>query len=455
VRIIIAIALSVAAAAAQDPAVLAGATIANQEPLAFIPARGRHSPVFRGITGKSAFNLHSYLAHHDGRFWAIWSSAAANEEDPDQQVVYATSTDGHTWTEPRVLARDPDGPTGPARWIARGLFLHNGRLTALAAYQESANYGKRGSEVVWKNLRLMHYQWENNEWRDKGVFAPDCMNNFPPQTLGARLAMICRDRNMDVSVALLDDPARLTWKRTPLAADPPFHRMDEPTWYQDPNGTVHMIVRDNTRSRKLIRALSRDGGVTWTRPVLTNYPDATSKNFTGRLSNGLYFLINNPNPNGRDPLTIAFSRDGWTFDNPRNIRARSGSSTRPTSATLRWPSSRWPTSAAIPRPCWTTPHNSPPRVGSRWPRAAPAPSTAPARGNTSSTCTATLRGSKTSSGPCGRPAWWMRIATDSWCDTQPAPTATPGPNPESSRPIPTVPATAAGSPEAYSPSTAS
>jgi len=309
-----------AAAAGTDPAVLASEAIAGKDPFAFAAAKGRHSHVFRGVEGKSGFNLHSYLAHHDGRFWAIWSSAAAHEEDPDQQVVYATSADGHTWSAPKVLARDPDGPAGPARWIARGLFLREGRLTALAAYQESADYGKRGRDVVWKNLRLVYFQWESNEWKEKGVFANDCMNNFPPERLGSRLAMICRDRNMDVSVALLEEGGKLAWKRTPLAADPPFHRMDEPTWYQDPGGVVHMIVRDNTGSRKLIRALSRDGGTTWEKPLLTNYPDATSKNFTGRLSSGWYFLINNPNPEKRDPISISFSRDGWTFSHPQNIR---------------------------------------------------------------------------------------------------------------------------------------
>jgi predicted neuraminidase len=306
--------------APHDPAKLAEDSMASKDAFSFGAARGRHSSVFRGVEGKSGFNLHSYLAYHDGRFWAIWSSAAAHEEDPDQQVVYSTSADGHNWSAPQVLARDPDGPSGPARWIARGLFLHEGKLTALAAYQESADYGKRGTDVVWKNLRLMYFQWEAGAWKEKGIFAADCMNNVPPERLGARLAMICRDKNMDVSVALLDDPARLTWKRTRLAADPPFHKMDEPTWYRDPDGVVHMIVRDNSRSGKLIRVLSRDGGVTWEKPLLTNYPDATSKNFTGRLSNGRYFLVNNPNPLKRDPLSISFSRDGWSFGDPRNIR---------------------------------------------------------------------------------------------------------------------------------------
>jgi hypothetical protein len=81
-----------------------------------------------------------------------------------------------------------------------------------------------------------------------------------------------------------------------------------------------MIFRDGRRSKYLYHALSRDHGKTWSAPVRTNYPDATSKNLTGRLSNGWYYLISNPDQQSRDPLAISFSRDGWTFAHPRALR---------------------------------------------------------------------------------------------------------------------------------------
>jgi pimeloyl-ACP methyl ester carboxylesterase/predicted neuraminidase len=282
------------------------------------PAPARHSAVFRGKENESGFNLHSYLAHHDGRFWAIWSSSRVGEEDPDQRVLYATSTDGHLWSEARELAADPDGPNGPARWIARGIFPYQGRLTALAAYIESADYGRRGRDEVWRNLRLMRFEWSGRQWEPRGVFADNCMNNFPPQHLDGLLALVCRDSGMNVTMALADAPG--AWKHTRVSSEPPFHQMDEPTFFPTTNGEVHMIIRDNARSGFLIRSISRDHGRTWSRPVRTNYPDATSKNFAGRLSNGWYFLINNPDPAKRDPLAIAFSRDGWEFGHPLTVR---------------------------------------------------------------------------------------------------------------------------------------
>jgi hypothetical protein len=293
------------AGALEDPARLPGA-----------PAL--HSNVYRGVERTSGFNLHSYIAHFDGRFWAMWSSSGVGEEDPDQRVLYASSLDGHKWSEAAELVADPDGPGGPGRWIARGIFPSEGKLTALAAYIESADYRLRGRSEVWKNLSLRRFEWTGSTWEPRGVYAENCMNNFPPERLNGLLALVCRDSSMNLRMALADSPG--AWKYVPIASDPPFHRMDEPTYYATAAGEVHMIVRDNTRSGFLLRALSTDHGRTWSRPVRTDYPDATSKNFPGRLSNGWYYLINNPNQQARDPLAISFSRDGWTFDRAMAIR---------------------------------------------------------------------------------------------------------------------------------------
>jgi iduronate 2-sulfatase len=300
----------------RDPGRLLGDTSLDTLP----PARGRTSMVFKGAAGDSGFNLHSYLAFHDGQFFAAWSSSRKDEEDPDQHIRYSTSKDGRRWAPARVLAADPDGPQGPRRWITRGLFVTGGKLNALGALVSSAGYGKRGREVVWKDLQLMRYQWTGKQWEPMGVYADNCMNNFPPATLGGKLFMACRDRNMDLLTATASTPPQ--WTYTPMTAPAPFDRLDEPSWYAGPDGVAHMIIRDNRRSGRLIRSVSRDNGATWSVPVQTNYPDATSKNFTGRLSNGWYYLINNPNPKSRDPLTVSFSRDGWTFG--RAVAVRTG-----------------------------------------------------------------------------------------------------------------------------------
>ncbi|MBI4903125.1 MAG: exo-alpha-sialidase [Acidobacteria bacterium] len=293
-----------------------GALLAS--PMQLKPAPGRTSTVYRAAEGQWQFNLHSYMAFHEGRFWAMWSSGRVDEDSSNQFIQYATSRDGHTWSEARSLAPDPDGEDKPQRWIARGIYVRDGKLTALGALIESAAYGQRGKGEVWSNLQLMHFIWNGKKWETAGVFAPDCMNNYPPVKLGGRSAMPCRDSRMDMHFLLSAAPGQ--WSKVRIPSEPPNHRMDEPTWYEAADGSVHMIIRDGTRSGYLLRSLSRDKGQTWSSPVRTNYPDATSKNCTGRLSTGAYYLINNPHPKQRDPLAISFSPDGWVFDHPLSLR---------------------------------------------------------------------------------------------------------------------------------------
>jgi hypothetical protein len=304
----------------KDPAHLLANPQTVAAPMDIPLAKGRTSTVFQGRENESQFNLHSYIAWHGGLFIAAWSSSKIHEEDPDQHILFATSKDGHTWSAPRILARDPDGPQGPKRWITRGLFADRGKLYALGALVSSADYGKRGKDVVWKDLALMRYQWSGKEWEPLGPYAENCMNNFPPERLGARLFMACRDRHMDLFTATADPSDPTQWTYTRMTMPPPFDHLDEPSWFESPDHVAHMIIRDNLRSHKLIHSYSRDAGQTWSLPVHTNYPDATSKNFTGRTSTGWFYLINNPNAERRDPLAISFSRDGWTFDHPVAVR---------------------------------------------------------------------------------------------------------------------------------------
>src|SRR5262245_30742511 len=104
------------------------ASLASPLDLQLVPSKT--SGVYRAREGGWQFNLHSYLAHHDGQFWAVWSSGRVDEDSSSQLVRYATSRDGHDWSEARILAEDPDGPEGPVRWIARGVFVLEGKLTA-------------------------------------------------------------------------------------------------------------------------------------------------------------------------------------------------------------------------------------------------------------------------------------------------------------------------------------
>jgi predicted neuraminidase len=80
-----------------------------------------------------------------------------------------------------------------------------------------------------------------------------------------------------------------------------------------PDRNLMAVFRDNGGSGFLHRSFSTDDGRTWTPPVKTNFPDATSKISGLRLSDGRYVLVSNPNPKRRDPLTLSISDDGLVF----------------------------------------------------------------------------------------------------------------------------------------------
>jgi predicted neuraminidase len=90
-------------------------------------------------------------------------------------------------------------------------------------------------------------------------------------------------------------------------------KAEEPDWWILPDQNLMAVFRDNSRGGFLYRSFSTDDGRTWSEPVQTNFPDATSKIGGLRLSDGRYVLVSNPNPKKRDPLTLSLSEDGMVF----------------------------------------------------------------------------------------------------------------------------------------------
>ncbi len=267
-------------------------------------------------------NQHNYLVYHDNRFWAMWSDgpglprdadAAAHRnitpghDQPGQLISYSTSPDGVRWSEPRDVAGPPDDGFG---WIARGFWLRQGKLLALAARYQAPGYTGDG-------LQLHCFVCEPNGerlWRYGGLVKDNSINNFPPKQLpDGRWLMSRRDKEGRVSMLVGGAEAYDQWDVVDIHYDTGSVAAEEPCWWVLPDNHLAALFRDNNRSGFLFRSFSADNGRTWTQPAPTNFPDARSKFFGFRLSDGRYVLISNSNPNQRDPLTIAVSDDGLVF----------------------------------------------------------------------------------------------------------------------------------------------
>jgi hypothetical protein len=304
---------------------------------------GEHTFVSHG-NAPWGFRNHSYLAFHDGQYWAMWSQGTAVEDRVGQRVAYATSKDGLLWSEGAFLSPEPKGygPTSPLfgertaegfRYIARGFWQREGELLALASLDEAGGF-------FGPSLNLHAFRWNpaDRTWQDAGVVAEDTINNFPPvQMANGEWAMVRRDHQRNVSFLFGGIKSPADWTNVPLvryqAAD--GFRPEEPLLWTLPTGRVMGFYRDNSHSKRIFRAWSDDHGRTWTVPERTNFPDATSKLFGLKSSRGWYALISNANPAllQRNPLCLAVSADGVTFTqlarlpvptSPMDLRPREG-----------------------------------------------------------------------------------------------------------------------------------
>jgi len=283
--------------------------------------------VVSDVRARQGVNQHNYLIHHDGRYWAMWSDGPEIEDRVGQVVKYATSRDGVSWTTPKLMTGNPRGfgPDSPIyntrkaegfRYISRGFWVREKQLLALVSLDEAAGF-------FGPSLELRAFRWNGatEKWDDIGVVQKDAINNFPPQRLpSGEWAMSRRKHDYVVSgvefliggVAALDQ-----WTSVPVvrgAGGDVALKAEEPIWWTLPDGNIMALFRDNGPSRYLFRAFSVDNGRSWSRPVQTDFPDARSKLHGLRLKDGRYVLVSNANPKARDPLTLAISRDGMTFD---------------------------------------------------------------------------------------------------------------------------------------------
>jgi hypothetical protein len=267
---------------------------------------------------------HAYLARFDGHYWAMWSdgpgvpkpgvgpeehrNVVPGHDRAGTRVSFATSEDGVHWSRPADLSGAPriEG----FGWIARGYWVREGELLALATHFNAPGYPGLG-------LSLEAFRWDKqaDKWVAHGTVLDDSMNNFPPKKLPSGLWMMTRrDHQRQVSVMIGGVEGFDQWQVHPMAAYDGNGRPEEPYWYILPDGrNLVGLIRDNGDSKRLLRTFSTDNGTSWTKIVPTNFPDARSKFFALRTSRGYYAMVSNVNPVRRDPLVLSVSKDGLVF----------------------------------------------------------------------------------------------------------------------------------------------
>jgi hypothetical protein len=257
------------------------------------------------------FQLHNYLLHHAGQYWCIWSDGPPVEDEPTQEVRYATSKDGLHWSAAKPVTGKPDAPYG---FIARDFWVRDGELLALAAH-----YKGKGAFGADKELQLQAYVWNQGagNWRFKQKLRDDSINNFAPQRLASGdWITTSRDSRFNVSMIIGGRAALDDWRSYPVVNRGEVAKFspDEPIIWQLPDKTLFALFRDNGGSLRIFQSLSTDKGKSWSKPVMSNFPNTSSKIYSMATSRGYRVLVSNAHPKAaRRELYLSVSTDGRKF----------------------------------------------------------------------------------------------------------------------------------------------
>lgn len=283
--------------------------------------KGDRITIFEGKENVSAFCHHATIFYYKDKFFACWSNGDREEDFSGQRVMYATSKDGYKWNKATNLT----GSIPERAYTPCGFWVREGELFALASLEDS-----RGSALKSEDNRtVFSYRW--NEATSTFQYFDTVVRSFsviegPRQVANGEWLMFGKP------VSKPGEPATQTlqyarggktamngWDIKPIPDDDVAHDI---SWYTLPDGNLMSIeAKGKLPNRRLASMYSNDNGRSWSAPESSNFPDADSRLYALRLSNGRYVMLNNPNlARYRNPLSIALSTDGKKYDRLANIR---------------------------------------------------------------------------------------------------------------------------------------
>ena len=251
-----------------------------------------------------------------GKLYCMWQSSPRDEDSDDTWVAYSISTDeGMTWSAPKPLSLPSDEfYCTSGGWLVRG--------DTLTAFIDTWQKGlePRGGRTcymtttdgqTWSELQSVRMA---DGLPMEGVLEQDPYTLPDGRIIGASHLMpglhICPVYTDDAlghdGWHIADFKSEDTGKQS---------REIEPSQYVQSDGTIVMLFRDQKSSFRKLASVSHDRGETWSKPQLTNIPDARTKQCAGNLPDGTAYMVCCPaNGKWRWPLALFLSQDGVRFD---------------------------------------------------------------------------------------------------------------------------------------------
>ncbi len=283
---------------------------------------GEHAVLYRATQDDYKFCHHANLVVYRDRLHAMWSNGEVQEDSNGQRILGSSTVDGVTWTEPVVIAADPDGPTGSRAAVAAGFHVHADTMTAFYTSIVSEK------QIDPRSTLYAITTHDGLTWGPPRKIATGFFIDGPRRMRDGRLLLNGQTADRQPQLLFTDVADGLSgWKPSVVPPDDIF-TFPEPTWFQRPRGPLVMLFRTRSGHFRLYASESHDRGETWSPPRETNFPDATARSFAGNLPDGTAFIISNPSTTPstyptigrRTPLTLALSVDGITFDRAYVVR---------------------------------------------------------------------------------------------------------------------------------------
>lgn len=217
-----------------------------------------------------------------GRLWAAWYAGPVFEDQYNYVVAVTSGDDGATWSDLKLVF-DPDGD-GPLRASDPCLWLDpTGKLWLFF-------WLDRGGVTVTMAINTENPDAETPVWSKLRPLFPGVMLNKPIVTENGEWLMPAAMWNHDNSCRVMVSKDGGETFSLRGAANVPVDRRqcDEPMLAECGDGSLLLLVR--TKTHGIGRAVSRDGGHTWTE-VEDDLPNATSRFNLRRLRSGNLLLI--------------------------------------------------------------------------------------------------------------------------------------------------------------------
>jgi predicted neuraminidase len=241
----------------------------------------------------------STLVEHDaGKLMAAWFGGKA--EGAKDVQIWGSTFDGKAWSEPAVLGTEPGQPCwNPVLFKTAKGTLH---LWYKAGPKPDNWTGfVRTSTDSGKT-------WSKPEMMPAGFWGP--VRAKPIQLANGTIlagTSVESYRNWTPFVDRSTDDGK-TWKRSNAFGVPEKPAQIQPTLFEGKDGVIVALMRSGNPMR-VCRSESKDGGETFTPAVETELGNPNAGIDAVRTKEGDVFLIYNPSPLARTPISLARSTD--------------------------------------------------------------------------------------------------------------------------------------------------